>query len=381
MLKFEKQRAPRNRTLTCSKEEIERLSQGLAKFDGPMTPDDLDGKVINQDLFNLATFLPKEFVDLIILDPPYNLSKDFHGNIFKGKGKDEYAEYFSMILDAVLPALKPNGTVYVCSDWKTSMHIVPVLSERLCIRNRITWEREKGRGAKTNWKNNTEDIWFCTKSNSDDYVFNVDAVKLKRKVIAPYRDTEGKPKDWDEGEGGNYRLTHPSNIWTDITIPFWSMPENTDHPTQKPEKLIAKLVLASSHAGGFVFDPFLGSGTTAVICKKLGRRFVGVEHNTEYCCWTKKRLEIADQEPSIQGYADGVFWERNSLADQKTEATKRTIPASPVVQQGRIPDNVELISNHRDIYPVAPPAKRGRGRPRIIKTAPSEANLSLPLDE
>ena len=183
------------------------------------------------------------------------------------------------------------------------------------VRNRITWEREKGRGAKTNWKNNTEDIWFCTTSN--EYTFNVDAVKLKRKVIAPYRDKEGKPKDWNEGVDGNFRLTHPSNIWTDITIPFWSMPENTDHPTQKPEKLIAKLMLASSNEGDFVFDPFLGSGTTAVVARKLSRRFSGIEQNEEYCCWASKRLAGASLENSIQGYADGVFWERNSLSEQK----------------------------------------------------------------
>lgn len=357
----EKHRAPRNRTLTCSQEEIEGFSHDLAKLNAPTMPSDLENKVINQDLFEVSKLLPTGFADLILLDPPYNLSKDFHGHIFKGKDKSEYADYFEMILDAVLPALKANGTVYVCSDWKTSMQIAPILEKRLCVRNRITWEREKGRGAKTNWKNNTEDIWFCTKSTGDDYVFNVEAVKLKRKVIAPYRDTEGKPKDWDEGENGNYRLTHPSNIWTDITIPFWSMQENTDHPTQKPEKLIAKLVLASSQPGGFVFDPFLGSGTTAVVCKKLGRRFMGVEHNIEYCCWIMKRLKIAERDPSIQGYADDVFWERNSLADQKTETIKKV---TPVLVRGRAEPSLASM-------------KRTRGRPRIEKTEPEEANLSL----
>lgn len=359
---MEKTRAPRNRTLTCSAEETERLSQRLARLDGPSAPGDLGGKIINQDLFEVAKYLPKAFADLIVLDPPYNLFKNFHGHVFKGKGKDDYAEYFIMILDAVLPALKADGTIYVCSDWKTSMHIAPVLEDRLCVRNRITWERDKGRGAKTNWKNNTEDIWFCTKSNGDDYVFNVDAVKLKRKVIAPYRDTEGKPKDWAKGEDGNYRLTHPSNIWSDITIPFWSMPENTDHPTQKPEKLIAKLVLASSHAGNLVFDPFIGSGTTAVVCKKLGRRFVGVEQNTDYCCWAMKRLELADQDSSIQGYADGVFWERNSLANQKAEAPKVASSPAPVLTP-----EVATVNDH---------TPRPRGRPRLVKPESAEAHLS-----
>jgi site-specific DNA-methyltransferase (adenine-specific) len=88
-------------------------------------------------------------------------------------------------------------------------------------------------GAKTNWKNCSEDIWFATVP--DDYVFNPEAVMLKRRVLAPYR-VDGQPKDWQAESGGNYRLTHPSNFWSDITVPFWSMPENTDHPTQKPGK-------------------------------------------------------------------------------------------------------------------------------------------------
>ena len=113
-----------------------------------------------------------------------------------------------------------------------------------------------------------EDIWFATLSNK--YTFNVDDVKIRRKVIAPYR-IEGKPKDWTETEDGNFRDTCPSNFWDDISVPYWSMSENTAHPTQKPEKLIAKLILASSNADDFIFDPFLGSGTTSVVAKKLGR--------------------------------------------------------------------------------------------------------------
>ncbi|MDP1993674.1 MAG: site-specific DNA-methyltransferase, partial [Ignavibacteria bacterium] len=182
------------------------------------------------------------------------------------------------------------------------------------IQNRITWEREKGRGAKANWKNCSEDIWFCTKSSN--YTFNLDAVKTKRKVLAPYKE-DGKPKDWSASEEGNFRLTSPSNIWTDITIPFWSMPENTDHPTQKPEKLLAKIILASSKKGGVVFDPFLGSGTTSVTAKKLKRNYVGIEADELYCCLAEKRLKNADEDKSIQGFADGVFWERNSLQAQK----------------------------------------------------------------
>ncbi len=101
------------------------------------------------------------------------------------------------------------------------------------------------------------------------------------------------------------------------------MPENTDHPTQKPEKLYAKIILASSKAGAKIFDPFMGSGTSAVVAKKLNRHYCGVEINKEYCLWAAKRLNNAELDSSIQGYSDGVFWERNSLGEQKKASLKK----------------------------------------------------------
>ncbi len=309
-----KQRASRNRTLTCSPQEVEQFKRGLVTIEQDADLRDVTNAIVHQDMVAVAPHLPKQFVDVLVLDPPYNLSKTYNELVVKEKRQDEYQQWFAQVIQLLKPTLKPTATVYVCADWKTSLVIAPVLEAAFHIRNRITWEREKGRGAKTNWKNSSEDIWFCTLS--DQYTFNVDAVKIKRKVIAPYRTPDGKPKDWDEEESGNFRLTYPSNVWTDITVPFWSMPENTDHPTQKPEKLIAKLVLASSHAGDMVFDPFLGSGTTAVVAMKLGRQFLGVEIDQEYCCWAMKRLNRAKEDPTIQGYRNKVFWERNTSNDQ-----------------------------------------------------------------
>jgi site-specific DNA-methyltransferase (adenine-specific) len=217
-------------------------------------------------------------------------------------------------LRELTPMLNPTASVYICGDWQSSTAIQQLAQKYFIVRNRITWEREKGRGARANWKNCSEDIWFCTLSNN--YVFNADAVKLRKRVIAPYTTHGGEPKDWERTGNGNYRLTYPSNIWTDITVPFWSMPENTEHPTQKPEKLLAKIILASSNAGDLVFDPFLGSGTTSVTAKKLGRAYVGIECDESYCCIAEKRLEIAESHKTIQGYSESVFWERNSLSDQ-----------------------------------------------------------------
>jgi len=305
-----KQRAPRNRTLMLSANERQRLSKLLLYPPIPPDTERLTDKIICTDSMPALDSLPQSFVDLLILDPPYNLKKQFGAMSFREMSLSDYGDWFEEWFVKLLPTLKNTASLYVCGDWKSSAAVHQVLTKHTIVRNRITWEREKGRGAQKNWKNASEDIWFATMS--DDFVFNVDAVKLKRRVIAPYR-VDGQPKDWEETENGGLRLTHPSNLWTDITVPFWSMPENTDHPTQKPEKLIAKLILASSNEGALILDPFLGSGTTAAVARKLGRRFVGIELDRDYACLAAKRVEVATLDPSIQGYSGGVFWERNSL--------------------------------------------------------------------
>lgn len=309
-----KERAPRNRTLTIDEDDIKNLSKNLLKVTSPVVESEIIGKTIQGDTFDVLNFLPSNFIDLVIVDPPYNLTKNFNGSIFKKSSLEEYEIWFDSWIKKILHTLKENASVYVCCDWQSSTAIHRVLDKYLMVRNRITWEREKGRGAKSNWKNCSEDIWFCTVSNN--YYFDVESVKMKRKVIAPYRDKNRNPKDWEEKEEGNFRVTYPSNLWNDISIPFWSMPENTDHPTQKPEKLIAKLILASSKKGDVVFDPFLGSGTTSVVAKKLERKYFGIEQDQYYCCLVEKRLKMTEKNQEIQGYSSGYFWERNTLAQQ-----------------------------------------------------------------
>src|SRR5574344_1981699 len=279
----------------------------------------ITNKTLCGDTFALMPLLPRTFVDLAVVDPPYNLSKNYDGTSFNKTSDTSYAEYTTKWLSLLLPIMKKTASLYICCDWKSSIVIADVLTafekeKKLIIQNRITWQREKGRGAKSNWKNAMEDIWFCTMSGK--YTFNLDNVKLRRRVIAPYK-VDGKPKDWMEAaEPGDtcpgYRDTCPGNFWDDISIPFWSMAENTAHPVQKPEKLIAKLILASSNNGALVLDPFLGSGTTSVTAKKLSRKYVGIEASDLYCTWTEKRLADTDDDKTIQGYDDGVFWERNS---------------------------------------------------------------------
>lgn len=316
----EKARANRNRTLTIAENEITTLEKAIINADD-LKKSFADNSVINADLFDCLDAIPNDYFHLIIIDPPYNLAKDFHGNKFSKLNTTSYEAYLRSWFGKVCDKLAPNGTLYMCGDWQCSLSMQKVISERLTILNRITWQREKGRGAKANWKNAMEDIWFAVK-NPKDYYFDVEAVKMKRKVIAPYK-VDGKPKDWEQTESGNFRITYPSNFWDDISIPFWSMPENTDHPTQKPEKLYAKLILASTKPGDKIFDPFLGSGTSAVVAYKLNRNYVGIELNRNYCLWAAKRLMNARKNKVIQGYSDNVFWERNALNSREVKK-KRT---------------------------------------------------------
>ncbi len=316
-------KASRNKTIDTSLSDGKiYLNRCITVTQKKATLVDVIDKTIAGNMLDVCALLPEKSVDLIIADPPYNLTKSFNGTTFAKKKDIDYEEYTRQWLSAIKPLLKDDGSIYVCCDWETSLIVGKVLSDLFHVRNRITWQREKGRGAKANWKNGMEDIWFAT--NGNEYVFNLDSVKIRKKVIAPYR-VEGKPKDWLETEDGNFRDTCPSNFWDDITIPFWSMAENTAHPTQKPEKLIAKIMLASSSVGDVVFDPFLGSGTTSVVAKKLNRHYIGIEVEEQYCVWAEQRLEMAERDSEIQGYVNGVFWERNSLPEQNATHRKMEV--------------------------------------------------------
>lgn len=252
--------APRNRTLFLT--AADRASDVPALTAHPV-PD----RIYCGDALEGLRVSPA--ADLVFADPPY----------------DRKAEWHSPWIAECARVLRPGGSIYVCCDWRMSGTIQSLLERHFTVRNRITWRREKGRGARRNWKQNMEDLWFATKG--DGYTFNL--VKWKKPVIAPYR-ANGKPKDWVERDGERFRMTHPSNIWVDLCVPFWSMPENTPHPYQKPEKLVERVIQASSDPGDLVLDPFLGSGTTAVVARRLGRRYLGFEIDPDHVRLALKRL-------------------------------------------------------------------------------------------
>lgn len=294
--------SPKNKTIDLNKEQVDRyLALCSTEYKGV-------DSVICGDCMQVMDGIPRGSVDLLIVDPPYNINKRFGSEKFGKISSERYAEYTEAWLDKALPLLKPTASVYVCCDWFSGMVIGPLLEKKLILRNRITWQREKGRGSSQNWKNSMEDVWFATVS--DRYTFALGRVKQKKQVVAPYRE-DGEAKDWFEECGQKFRYTCPSNFWDDITVPFWSMSENTVHPTQKPEKLMAKIILAGSDEGDLVFDPFGGSGTTAVTACKLGRHYLTVESDPKYCATAAYRLENVRLDSSIQGYENGVFLSRN----------------------------------------------------------------------
>lgn len=306
-----KERSSMNRTITLTDDERYTYKDYISDHFEVN-----ENTVIQGDFFIVNKQIPDKYCNLILLDPPYNITKKYGKSVFKNIDDDEYYEYVLKIFKECLRVLKDNGTMYICGDWKTSYiqrkALETLENQGLCdVINRITWSRDKGRGALKNWKNNIEDIWMVVKSK-DNYVFNVDAVKMRKTVLAPYKDKNGNNKDWTtDEEGNNYRMTHPSNIWFDITVPFWSMAENTDHPTQKSEKLYAKLILASSNKDDVVYEPFAGVFSGCVTAAKLKRNWFGIEYEEEYCLLGQKRLVQAEIFDTIQGFEDGIFKDRN----------------------------------------------------------------------
>ena len=285
--------APRNRTLFLDEGDRDKYKNfATCNYIEGSNVEDYIGRIFVGDAGDGLERLPAGSVDLIFADPPYNKGKDYGNNRMR-KSDSEYEKWNRGWIESAYSLLKPSGSIYICSSWKYSGLFQKILEDYFEVKNRITWRREKGRGSKVNWKNNMEDIWFAVKSN--EYTFNIEDVKIRKEVIAPYKEN-GKPKDWKETDEGRYRYTHPSNIWTDTVVPFWSMHENTPHPTQKPEMILERIIKASSHRGDIVLDPFMGSGTTATVASRLGRQFIGFEINKEYVRLALKRLDSVQLE-------------------------------------------------------------------------------------
>ena len=298
----------RNKTISLT--DLDRIELKPKLITEAIASNCLNSTILG-DTFEVLPKLPNEIADLAIVDPPYNIYKKVGSKTFTKRSIPSYTEWIAELLALLRPTLKKTATVYLCGDWTTSLSLhEAAIRSGLNIRNRITWAR-KAPGAKYNYKNAHEDVWYCTVSAS--YTFNV--VKTRKKVLFPYKHDAS---DWTRDSAGQaWRDEYPSNLWTDITLPFWSMPENTEHPTQKSEKFSAKLILASSNPGDVILSPFLGSGSDSVAAKKLGRQYIGIELQEDFALIAQKRLNMADTDSRIAGYHDGVFWEKNAFRFEK----------------------------------------------------------------
>lgn len=271
----------------------------------------------NETYENSINYIENNSVDLFWLDPPYFISgnksnkteiKENDRNTWdrQWNNKQEYETWINEVLSLAYTQLKSNGSLYICSSWQNSGLIHNSLEKcGFIVQNRITWKRDKGRGNKTNWKSMHEDVFFATKHKTH-YTFNIEKVMVEKKVIAPYRNEDGTPKDWWIDENGEkVRLTYPGNLWTEFCVPYWSMNEvksyaktkktpnniHQKHNTQKPKDLVKKCLLASSNENDLVVDYFVGSGTTAIAAKELDRNCIVFDNDKTAIEILKVRLD------------------------------------------------------------------------------------------
>ncbi len=230
-------------------------------------------KITTGDALTELANLKTGSIDLIIADPPYNLGKDY-GNNQDIQGFDEYLSFSRHWLREVHRLLKPNGTLYVFMGFRFISHLYDILDRDLHMffNSWIVWHYTQGMGKTKGFSPRHDDILMFTRSEKAK--FNLDAVRVPQKY---YRDRN------------NMRGANPGDVW-EFSHVHYCNENRQNHPTQKPEGLIERMVLASSDVGDLVLDPFAGSGTTLRVCQQLDRNAIGIEINPDYVARTRDRL-------------------------------------------------------------------------------------------
>jgi site-specific DNA-methyltransferase (adenine-specific) len=230
-------------------------------------------KIILGDAISEMKKMKSNSVDLIISDPPYNLGKDY-GNGSDSKNFEEYILFTKNWTKEATRVLKHTGTIYVFMGFRFISYLYQILEKEneLKFVNWICWHYTQGIGKTKGFSPRHDDILMFTKSSN--YTFNLDSIRVPQKY---YRSIN------------NMRGANPGDVWGFSHI-HYCQDNRQDHPTQKPEGLIERMVLASSNENDFVLDPFSGSGTTLRVCQQLNRICIGIELNADYVKMTKKRL-------------------------------------------------------------------------------------------
>lgn len=231
--------------------------------------------------------IPDEAIDLIIADPPYGLGKDYGNNSDK-LAAEAYLQWMQQWIDAALPKLKTNGSLYIFLTWRYSPEVFVMLKQRMTMINEIIWDRRvPSMGGGTRRYSSVHDtvgFFACDKN----YYFDLDAVRV------PYDVATKKARSRSIFVGAKWLELgyNPKDVWS-VSRLHKEHRERADHPTQKPLEIIARMIKASCPPNGVVLDPFMGSGTTAVAAKQCARHFVGFELNPDYCALIAERLAAA----------------------------------------------------------------------------------------
>ncbi len=230
-------------------------------------------KIIEGDSLEVLEQIPADTIDLVVADPPYNLGKNY-GNNHDLKGFEEYLHFSRKWLRLAHEKLKPSGTIYVFMGVRFISYLYHILDQEIGMyfNSWITWHYTQGIGKTKGFSPRHDDILMFTKSES--FKFDLDNIRIPQKY---YR------------ERNNMAGANPGDVWQFSHV-HYSNPERENHPTQKPEGLIERIILASSDENDFVLDPFLGSGTTARVCQQLNRNCVGIELNPLFAKMAEKRL-------------------------------------------------------------------------------------------
>ncbi len=234
----------------------------------------IEPKLILGNCIEVMSAWPSCHVDLIVADPPYNLGKEY-GNGSDSLLRDDYLKFTKAWLSQAIRVLKPTGSLYVFMGFRFISHLFLLLDEefRLSFNSWICWNYTQGMGRTRGFSPRHDDILFFTKS--DRYIFNLDNVRVPQKY---YRSRN------------NMRGANPGDVW-EYSHVHYCQGNRTEHPTQKPEGLIERIVLASSNENNLVVDPFAGSGTTLRVCQQLDRQSIGIELSSEYLSLTERRLK------------------------------------------------------------------------------------------
>jgi len=212
-------------------------------------------------------------IDLVVADPPYNVGKDY-GNGSDKQQFDNYISFTKQWLKECHRVLKTDGTIYIFVGFRFISYLYQILENDLKMNfvNWISWHYTQGIGKTKGFSPRHDDILMFSKS--DKYVFNLDDIRIPQKF---YRRIN------------NMRGANPGDVW-EVSHIHYCQKNRQPHPTQKPEALIERMVLASSNEQDTVLDPFSGSGTTLRVCQQLNRNAIGIELNSEYVELTKERL-------------------------------------------------------------------------------------------